>query len=161
MNTEEPQDSNKIVNRLPTREECRSLQHLMLRDGIQTTDDELAAILARCIHLESVALSGVPATTDRTIVLLASVASNLRRIDLYNCTQITDVGILELLAKSLPLECIRLDGVVGLTDACVSAIAKSCSRLQELELCGLPLLSPLSVRDVWSFSRYAVVVFFS
>jgi F-box and leucine-rich repeat protein GRR1 len=66
---------------------------------------------------------------------------------------VTDVGVLELTAKSLPLEWLRLNGVVGLTDTPISAVAKSCSHLTELELCGLPLLTAVSVRDIWTFSR--------
>ncbi len=49
---------------------------------------------------------------------------------------------------------VMLNRVRGLTDPAVSAIARSCSRLIELELCDVPLLSPLSVRDVWTYSRY-------
>jgi len=88
-----------------------------------------------------------------TIVELASSAHILQGIDLTGCKQVTDVGILELTAKSLPLEWIHLNGVVGITDPSVSAIAKSCSRLVELELCDLPLLTAVPVRDLWSFSR--------
>jgi F-box and leucine-rich repeat protein GRR1 len=98
-------------------------------------------------------LSGVPDTTDKTVVLLAMTATNLQGINLSGCQQVTDVSVLELTAKSLPLQWIELSGVVGLTDPSISAIGKSCSRLVELGLSDLPLLSALSVRDVWSFSR--------
>lgn len=47
----------------------------------------------------------------------------------------------------------HLSGLQGLTDAAVSSIAKSCSRLAELELSDNPLLTALSVRDIWSYSR--------
>jgi F-box and leucine-rich repeat protein GRR1 len=149
------EDMIRIIDRLPTAEEYRRVQHLILLHPSEPaiTDNQLAEVLDACPHLESVVLSGVPDTTDRTIVLLAENALNLQGIDLTGCVQVTDVGVLELATQSPPLRWIRLNGVTGTTDPSVSAIAKSCSRLMELELCDLPLLTPLSVRDVWSFSR--------
>ena len=149
------EDMMRIVNRLPMPEEFRRVQHLILqRPGEPAiSDNQLADVLDACPHLESIVLSAVPDTSDRTIVLLAEKAINLHGINLTGCTQVTDVGILELATKSPPLQCIQLNGVTGITDPSVSAIAKTCSRLIELELCDLPLLTPLSVRDIWSFSR--------
>ncbi|KAF9055502.1 RNI-like protein [Hymenopellis radicata] len=74
-------------------------------------------------------------------------------VDLSGCQNVTDIGILDIVSKSLPLQWVMLNRVRGLTDPAVSAIARSCSRLIELELCDVPLLSPLSVRDVWTYSR--------
>jgi F-box and leucine-rich repeat protein GRR1 len=145
----------RIIDRLPTKEEYRRIRHLVLQQSKkdEITDDDLAQVLPGCPHLESVVLSGVPDTTDRTIVLLASTAVNLQGIDLTGCEQVTDVGVLDLTAKSLPLQWVQLNGVVGLTDPSISSIAKSCPALVELELCDLPLLTALSMRDIWSFSR--------
>ena len=145
----------RIRDRLPSEEECRRVRHLVLEQlgDSNITDDQVADAVAACPHLESVVLSGVPGTTDKTVVLLATTAINLQGINLSGCQQVTDVGVLELTAKSLPLQWIELSGVAGLTDPSISAIGKSCSRLVELGLCDLPLLSALSVRDVWSFSR--------
>lgn len=166
----------RIVDRLPTEEEYRPVRHLILQnpllpqlpspsededqesndgDRVQRliTDDEVAAILTFCPHLETICLSGVPDTSDRTLVLLAANAINLQGLNIANCTHVTDVGVLELTTKSLPLNWLVLNGVVGLTDSSISAIAKTCSRLIELEICGLPLLTPVAVRDIWSFSR--------
>jgi F-box and leucine-rich repeat protein GRR1 len=117
------------------------------------TDDEVAAILPSCPHLETVCLGGVLDTSDRTLVLLAANAINLQGLNVAKCTHVTDVGVLELTTKSLPLNWLVLNGVAGLTDPSISAIAKSCSRLLELEICNLPLLTPVAVRDIWSFSR--------
>jgi len=149
------EDAERVIDRLPnTRGECRRVRHLVLQQpDPPITDEAVAQILYDCPHLHSIVLSGVPETTDRTIVELASSAIGLQGIDLTGCDQVTDVGILELTAKSLPLEWIQLNGVVGITDPSVCAIAKSCSRLVELELCDLPLLTAVPVRDLWSFSR--------
>jgi F-box and leucine-rich repeat protein GRR1 len=77
-------------------------------------------------------------------------------LNLSNCVEVTDVGLLELTNKSLPLQWLILNGVKGLTDPSISAVAKTCSRLIELELCDLPLLTPVSVRDIWSYSRFVL-----
>ncbi|KAJ7765037.1 hypothetical protein DFH07DRAFT_811215 [Mycena maculata] len=146
------EDMVKIIDRLPTQEEYRRVRHLVLQQLESTvTDDELATVLAECPHLETVVLSAVPATTDRTIVLLAETAINLEGIDLSGCA-VTNIAVFELAAK-LPLQWIQLNGLVGLTDPCITALVKTCSRLVELELTDLPLLSAISVRDIFTYSR--------
>ena len=151
------EDIERIIDRLPaTKGECYRLRHLVIQKNVDefVTDEALADILPLCPNLLSIVLSGVPKiTTDKTIVKLASSAVNLQGIDLTGCSNVTDVGILELTAKSLPMEWIQLNGLVSITDPSVCAIAKSCPRLVELELCDLPLLTAVSVRDIWSFSR--------
>ncbi|KAJ7904681.1 hypothetical protein B0H14DRAFT_2663950 [Mycena olivaceomarginata] len=137
------------IQRLPTKDEYRRVRHLVLQEldsetAPPITDDQLAAAFSESPHLETVILSAVPATTDRSIVLLAANAVNLQGIDLSGCYQVTD---------SLPLQWILLNGVVGLTDPCITALAKTCSRLTVMELCDLPLLTALSVRDIFTFSR--------
>lgn len=150
------EDLERIIDRLPaTRGESRRVKHLVIEQNPdnQITDEAIVQIIPSCPNLNSIVLSGIPDISDRTIVKLASSALNLQGINLTGCSQVTDVGILELTAKSLPLEWIQLNGVVGITDPSVCAIAKSCSRLVEVELCDLPLLTAVSVRDLWSYSR--------
>ncbi|KDR83962.1 hypothetical protein GALMADRAFT_236501 [Galerina marginata CBS 339.88] len=146
------EDMMKIIDRLPAEEEYRRVRHLVLQH-VEVTDEQLAHVLDLCPHLETVVLSGVPEITDRTIVTLAERAINLLGLNLSGCSQITDLGVLEITNKSLPLQWIQVNGVVGLTDPSISAIAKTCSRLVEFEACDLPLLTPVAVRDIWSFSR--------
>ncbi|KAJ7682629.1 hypothetical protein DFH06DRAFT_1161692 [Mycena polygramma] len=137
------------IERLPTKDEYRRVRHLVLQEldsGTAPTDDELAAVFSECPHLETVVLSAVPATTDRTIVLLAENAINLQGIDLSGCHEVTDIAVFELAAKSLPLQWIQLNWTI-------IALAKTCSRLTVMELCDLPLLSALSVRDIFTYSR--------
>ncbi|KAF7355463.1 hypothetical protein MSAN_01463100 [Mycena sanguinolenta] len=145
------------IERLPTKDEYRRVRHLVLQEADSEeppiSDDELAAAFSECPHLETVILSAVPATTDRSIVLLAANAVNLQGLDVSGCDLITNVGVFELAAKSLPLQWILLNGVVGLTDPSITALAKTCSRLTVMELCDLPLLTALSVRDIFTFSR--------
>jgi F-box and leucine-rich repeat protein GRR1 len=149
------EDMIQITDRLPSEDEYRRVRHLLLPrpSNPLITDDALTKVFYSCPHLQTVVLSGVPNVTDRSIVALAEKANNLQKVNLTGCDQVTDVGVLELASKSLPLQTLQLNGVTGITDPSVSAIAKACSRLVELELCDLPLISPLSIRDVWSYSR--------
>lgn len=160
------EDMIKVIDRLPIEEEYRRVRHLLLQkqpqDEPKITDEQLCKVVAACPHLETAVFTGVPDTTDKTVVSLAENAINLQGLDLSGCTQVTDVGIIEITNKSPPLQWIQLNRVVGLTDPSITAIAKTCSRLVELDVSGLPLLTPLSVRDIWSFSRSAhtVITFF-
>ena len=153
------EDMIKIIDRLPIEEEYHRVRHLLLQkqppEERSFTDEQLARAVAMCPHLETAVLTGVPDTTDRTVVSLAEHAINLQGLDLSGCSQVTDVGIIEITNKSPPLQWIQLNRVVGLTDPSIIAIARTCSRLVELEVSGLPLLTPLAVRDIWSFSRLA------
>lgn len=156
------EDMIKIIDRLPKEEEYRRVRHLLLQkqpsEGPNITDEQLARVVAACPHLETAVFTGVPDTTDKTVVSLAENAINLQGLDLSGCNQVTDVGIIEITNKSPPLQWVQLNRVVGLTDPSIIAIAKTCSRLVELEISGLPLLTPLAVRDIWSFSRSALSV---
>ncbi len=152
------EDMIRITDRLPSKDEYRRVRHLVLqrKTGLDVTDDELAQVVGACPHLETAVLSGVHDTSDRTIITLSQTAINLMGLDVSGCQEVTDLGILDILSQSLPLQWVMLNGVRSLTDPSISAISKSCSRLIELELCDLPLLSPLSVRDVWTYSRYVI-----
>jgi len=146
-----------FVDELPHPREFGMLQYLYLQKpslGKTIKEKDLASVIYHAEQLEGVVLSGVSRiTTDRIVVTLARRCMQLHTLDLTGCSQVTDVGILELATKSLPLRSIKLNGVTGLTDPSISALAKTCSKLVELELADLPLLSPISVRDIWSYSR--------
>ncbi|KAF9226617.1 RNI-like protein [Gyrodon lividus] len=148
------EDMQRIVNRLPaTESERRMVKHLVIRDPSSGVKDEwVAPEMTFCRSLESVVLSGVPDTSDKTIVRLARDNQNIQGLDLTGCRYVSDVSILELVSQAPPLQWLQLSGVV-LTDPTVSAIAKTFSKLVELELCDEPLLTAVSVRDIWAYSR--------
>ncbi|KDQ64249.1 hypothetical protein JAAARDRAFT_166300 [Jaapia argillacea MUCL 33604] len=144
-----------IIDRLPTADEQPFVRHLVFQrdDSGEVTDDRLAQILAFCPNLQTVEFHGVPDVSDRTLVQLASTANNLEGIDLTGCRQVTDVGVIELASQCSDLLWMKLSGVVGLTDPSVSIIAKTFPHLIDLDLSDLPLLTALSLRDLWTFSR--------
>lgn len=100
----------RIVDRLPIADEYRRVKHLVLEDT-DVADDQLAVVLPSMPHLETVNLSGIRDTSDRTLVILAK-ANNLTTLNLSGCTHVTDIGILELTSKAVPLTTLILDGVV-------------------------------------------------
>lgn len=154
MNSPDVEDMKRIVDRLPqTDSERRIVRHLVIRDpNCGVSDEWVAPEMIFCRHLESVVLSGVTDTSDKTIVHLARENCNIQGLDLTGCKYVTDVSIMELVAKTPPLQWLQLSGVV-LTDASVSAIAKTFPKLVELELNDQPLMTAVSVRDIWSYSR--------
>lgn len=149
-------DMITITDRLPTQGEYRRVRHLDLARPVNgITEEGLAQVLKACPHLETVVLGGVPrAVSDRILTILADTAINLLGLDIYGCRGVTDAGLMACMNKSLPLQWVRVNGVARLTDAAVEAVAKTCSRLIELELCDLPALTNAAVRDIWMFSRY-------
>ncbi|KXN89581.1 SCF E3 ubiquitin ligase complex F-box protein grrA [Leucoagaricus sp. SymC.cos] len=149
------EDMIKVLDRLPEPDEYRRVRHFILQHSksIEIPDEELTAVFKACPHIETAVLFGVPQLTNAALVTLATNAVNLQELDITGCTEVTDAGMLEVTNKSLPLRSIRLNGAAALTDSSISAIAKTCSRLVELELGDLPGLSPLALRDVWIFSK--------
>ncbi|KAI0941266.1 hypothetical protein AcV7_002882 [Taiwanofungus camphoratus] len=143
-------------NRLPlTEDSCYEIVHLELTREIDhgIFDDDLAHIIPWCPNLQSVHVSGFLDLTDRTVVLLATYASKLRRLDISGCRGVTDVGVLEVASTLMGLEVLKLSGLSTLMDPAVSAITRSLPRLQELEMNDLPLITAVSVRDIWTFCR--------
>lgn len=149
-------DMITVADRLPTPGEYRRVRHLdLVRPVIGITEENLAQVLQACPHLETVVLGGVPrAVSDRILTILADTAINLLGLDIYGCKAVTDAGLMACMNKSLPLQWVRVNGAARLTDAAVEAVAKTCSRLIELELCDLLALTSTAVRDIWMFSRY-------
>ncbi|KAF8450525.1 hypothetical protein L210DRAFT_3520712 [Boletus edulis BED1] len=156
MDSDRPdfEDMERLIDRLPeTETERRLVKHLVIRDpNCGVKDEWVTPEMTFCRRLESVVLSGVPDASDKTIVRLARDNPNLRGLDLTGCKYVSEVAIVELVSQAPPLQWLQLSGVV-LTDSTVSAIAKTFSKLVELELCDEPLLSAVSARDIWTYSR--------
>jgi F-box and leucine-rich repeat protein GRR1 len=155
------EDMIKVLDRLPKPDEYRRVRHLILQSpqSSEIPDEELTIVLAACPHIETAVLSGVPQLTNRALVTLAENAINLQELDITGCSEVTDAAMLEVMNKSLPLQSIRLNEAAALTDSSISAIAKTSSRLVELDLGELPRLTPLALRDVWTFSKCVSVHF--
>ncbi|KAI0355377.1 RNI-like protein [Trametes cingulata] len=117
------------------------------------TDDELAAVLPHCPNVTSASLSGVQDLSDRTLILLAEHAPNLTHLDVSRCTGITDLGLSALAAHATSLVSLSIAHITGATDHAIAALVRGLPRLAVLEMDRLPLVTSVSVRDVWLFAR--------
>ncbi|KIM68850.1 hypothetical protein SCLCIDRAFT_13584 [Scleroderma citrinum Foug A] len=144
-----------IINRLPKDMEERCFARGIIIEDKTTgiTDEDIYTEILSCRNLKSLVVTGVPDMSDRTIVELARMIPGLQGLNVNGCKFVSDVSILELVAKAPPLEYLYVGGGVVLTDPVVCAIAKTFLKLLELDLSDGPLVSPVSVRDVWTFSR--------
>ena len=144
-----------IVNRLPKDMEERCLARgIVIEDPASgITDEEIFIEILSCRNLKSLVLTGVPNVSDRTIIELARLVPELQGLNVNGCKFVSDVSVLELVARAPPLQYLYVGGGVVLTDPVVCAIARTFSKLVELDLSDGPLVSPVSVRDVWAYSR--------
>ncbi|EIN10895.1 SCF E3 ubiquitin ligase complex F-box protein grrA [Punctularia strigosozonata HHB-11173 SS5] len=159
------QTTMKIINRLPEPHEYQYVQQLILDQPSQAiTDEALSEVLRKCIHLQSVTLTGLGRElTDATVIVLVQSAWQLKDVDLSGCTSLSDLAIIELAAHRFrgqggvrvhPLRSIKLNGIRGLTDPAIGALAETFGAgLREVELCELGLLTASSVRDLWGFGK--------
>ncbi|KAI0658490.1 hypothetical protein C8Q70DRAFT_934064 [Cubamyces menziesii] len=160
--------SMSYIDELPSDEEsCFYAEHLEFRLPLSTTlpnghsprptidDDALALLLPRCPNLTSAVLSGVPDLSSRTLHVLASSCPRLTRLDLSSCPSpaLTDLALHALAAQSLPLTALGVSRVRGLTDAGLGRAVRGLPRLRELEMDGLPLVTAVAVRDIWTYAR--------
>ncbi|KAI0329539.1 RNI-like protein [Cubamyces sp. BRFM 1775] len=160
------------IDELPSDEEsCFYAEHLEFRLAPATPatpdghtppsptpaidDDALALLLPRCPNLTSAVLSGVPDLSSRTLHVLAASCAHLARLDLSHCASpaLTDLGLHALAAQALPLTALGVSRVLGLTDGGLARAVRGLPHLAELEMDGLPLVTAVAVRDIWTFAR--------
>ncbi|KAJ1478555.1 hypothetical protein T484DRAFT_1817252 [Baffinella frigidus] len=105
-------DSHLIA--ISCRHSLQELATLDLGNCEYITDEGVASLLAACPSLTELALSGLPRLTGDPALLSPSVSS---------------------------LERLSLSGSEGITDSAVSAVVKTCTRLQQLDLSRCAALS--------------------
>lgn len=156
---------------------CESLTHLDLARCKRVTDRGLEAV-ACANSLQMLVLKGCTMITDRGLTCLATgtAACTLRRLDLSECDQLTDAGMIFLrqmpimqvlylpdcgpritdiggvaLAALTTLQSLNLSWLINVSDLSILAIAESCQDLKELILTGCELVTGVGVRG---FSRH-------
>ncbi|KAI0776135.1 RNI-like protein [Trametes elegans] len=149
------------VDTLPSDEEsCYYAQHLEFHPRADAmipparTDDELAAILPRCPNITSAYLGGIRDLSSRTLIVLAESATNLMQLDISGCRDVTNLGLNALAARCTELESVGLSRVTSITDPALARLVRGLPRLEELEMNGLPLVTSVSVRDIWLYARH-------
>jgi len=82
-------------------------------------------------------LSGVESVTDRLIDKLVDECVNVTSINLSECTEITDVGLMAIVALySESLTELLIDGCTGITVEGVKSVIENCKHLESLNLNG-------------------------
>ncbi len=148
------------VDELPSDEEsCYHAEHLVFHPDPDPTvppaytDDELAGVLPYCPNITAAYLSGIPDLSSRTLILLAENASGLTYLDVSGCTQVTDLGLQAVAAHSTSITSLFVSRIPSITDHGLAALVRGLPHLEELEMDGLPLVTAVSMRDIWTFAR--------
>ncbi|XP_020092764.1 F-box protein At3g58530 [Ananas comosus] len=130
----------------------QGLESLNITRCIKLTDDGLQQILLKCSSLQSLNLYALSSFTDKAYEKIAFL-SNLRFLDLCGaqnlsdeglsciarcaklvslnltwCVCVTDVGVVAIAQGCRSLEFLSLFGIIGVTDASLEALSKSCSK---------------------------------
>lgn len=129
----------------------QGLKKLNITRCVKLTDDGFQEVLRKCSSLESLNLYALSSFTDKVYKEIGSLA-NLTFLDLCGsqnltddglacisrcggltylnltwCICVTDVGVVAIAQGYRSLELLSLFGIVGVTDACLEALSKSCS----------------------------------
>ena len=140
---------------------CRGLERLDITRCVRLTDDGLLHVAKNCLELRELVLYAVSTFTDRSLGELGSLqhlrfldlcgahlltddglrgvakCARLEQLNLTWCVQVTDVGIVESIARRCTnLELLSLHGILGVTDASVEALAGGCPGLHTLDVNG-------------------------
>ncbi|KAI0650417.1 RNI-like protein [Trametes meyenii] len=148
------------IDVLPSDEEsCYYAEHLEFHRDLDpnlppaATDDDLAAVLPYCPNITFAQLNGVPDLSSRTLIVLAESAPNLAHLDVSGCTDVTELGLNALAAHSTELVSVAISRIPGIADPALARLVRGLPLLEELEMDSLPLVTSVSVRDIWIFGR--------
>lgn len=129
-----------------------TLRELQLGYCDKLTDSVVDALVIHSPQLESLSLYGCLQLTDRAVAALARLGA-LRRLDLSQCRQVGDAGVVALASSSMavsPLQWLNLYDCPLVTDASLAAIGGNCPSLAFLGLFGLSRVSPRAVEALLS-----------
>ncbi|OEL15910.1 F-box protein [Dichanthelium oligosanthes] len=129
----------------------QGLKKLNITRCVKLTDNGLKEVLQKCSSLESLNLYALSSFTDKVYKEIG-LLSNLTFLDLCGaqnlsddglvcisrcrgltylnltwCVRVTDAGVVAIAQGCWSLELLSLFGIVGVTDACLEALSKSCS----------------------------------
>jgi F-box/leucine-rich repeat protein 2/20 len=99
----------------------------------EISDDGVIALAQKCTALKTLRLSGIP-VTDAALLAVAEHCPELRVLSVGDCDHISDAGVIALVQRCAALKSLDLENT-RVTDDVVSAVAKNCPYLEELDLC--------------------------
>lgn len=143
---------------------------LKIRGAVLVTDVGVCDLVTKCKGLRTLDLGHCNKVTDLSLFALAATSHELREIDISMCVRVSDVGVRALCGGCVLLECLSLNGLSlsdrGLaavpslkllqvlrvsncsfvTDSIILRIARNCTFLRIVDLCGLDSITALSLR---------------
>ena len=96
------------------------------------SDGGVIALAQKCTALKKLRLCGIP-VTDAALLAVAEHCPELRVLSVGDCDHISDTGVIALVQRCAALKSLDLENTC-VTDDAVSAAAKNCSYLEELNL---------------------------
>uniref|UniRef100_A0A287K4L6 F-box/LRR-repeat protein 15-like leucin rich repeat domain-containing protein n=1 Tax=Hordeum vulgare subsp. vulgare TaxID=112509 RepID=A0A287K4L6_HORVV len=151
----------------------QGLQKLDITRCIKLTDDALQKVLEKCSALESLNMYALSSFTDKAYSKIGYLA-NLTFLDLCGaqnltddglssisrcgrltylnlswCVRVTDVGVVAIAQGCRSLQLLSLFGILGVTDACLEVLSKSClNSLTTLDVNGCTGIKKRSRNDL-------------
>ncbi|BAH91626.1 Os02g0281150 [Oryza sativa Japonica Group] len=119
---------------------CPNLRALSIYWIVGLTDLTIRHIVQNCKHIVDLNLSGCKNISDKGMQLVADNYEGLKKLNITRCIKLTDDGLQEVLQKCSSLESLNLYALsrcVRVTDVGVVAIAQGCRSLQLLSLFGI------------------------
>jgi F-box/leucine-rich repeat protein 2/20 len=126
-------------------EQCADTLDALCLIDCKLRDEPAGALVSSLSKLSDLTLPHNPDLSDRTLNLLAanfSLTTRLTRLDLCGCALISEKAVCRLVRASPRLQCLLIEGCLKLGDETVSCIGETCGGLTELDVSGLPMLSP-------------------
>ncbi|KAE9136878.1 hypothetical protein PF010_g1509 [Phytophthora fragariae] len=98
--------------------------------------------------------------SDVTLKWLSRYSPQLRELDVSDCAEVTDMGLLALsgAVMATTLRSLWLRNVADITETGVSWLAEKCTKLMLLDLTGCPKIRSFSVKALassWKFALYS------
>lgn len=86
--------------------------------------------------------------TDRGLSAIAQGCKRLSFLNLYNCIEISDVSVVEIVANNPKLKLLNLSGCVKITSKSVCAIGRNCPELTSLNLSRCLLVTDKGIKTI-------------
>lgn len=114
------------------------------------TDDDVMRICANLLALESFNLNGCTGIHNKALEHIGGYATKLQELNIRNCANVTDEGVVELL-KVLGDRLLKLDvGGLNMTTVVASGLADYCKNIESLSLDGCVHITDPSVKIIAS-----------
>ncbi|KAI4495809.1 hypothetical protein M0802_008432 [Mischocyttarus mexicanus] len=134
-----PQNATIALNALAQRGCHSCIRRLILEDA------NVTAILDNCVHLKELDLTGCVSVTKACSRI---TSLQLQSLDLSDCHNIEDSGLVLTLSRMPQLVCLYLRRCVRITDASFVAIASYCGNLRQLSVSDCAKITDFGVREV-------------